>query len=53
MGAYHDWRYAALRNARSGASSTDFLPLSIRPVIVWDGRLLCTPPALAVPDPGP
>ena len=46
MGAYHDWRYAALRNAIR-IKLADFLPLGIRPVIVWDERLLCTPPTLA------
>jgi hypothetical protein len=50
MGAYHDWRYAALRNAIR-RKLADFLPLGIRPVIVWDARLRCTPPELV--DPGP
>lgn len=48
MGAYHDWRYAALRNAIR-SKLTDFLPLGIRPVIAWDARLLCTPPILVEP----
>jgi hypothetical protein len=43
MGAYHDWRYGALRNALR-SKLADFLPLGIRPVLVWDERLLCTPP---------
>jgi hypothetical protein len=54
MGAYHDWRYAALRNAIR-TKLADYLPLGVRPVIVWDERLLCTPPELvpAHPNPGP
>jgi hypothetical protein len=54
MGAYHVWRYAALRNAIR-TKLADFLPLGIRPVIVWDARLLCTPPKLdgTNPNPGP
>jgi Phage tail protein (Tail_P2_I) len=45
MGAYHDWRYAALRAALQ-RKLADFLPMGIRPVIVWDERLLCLPPVL-------
>lgn len=50
MGAYHDWRYAALRGALR-SKLADFLPMGIRPVIAWDERLLCTPPDLR-PTPG-
>ncbi|MDB5598185.1 MAG: hypothetical protein JWN71_229 [Xanthobacteraceae bacterium] len=45
IGAYHDWRYAALRSAIR-IKLEDFLPMGIRPVIAWDGRLLCTPPKI-------
>jgi hypothetical protein len=45
MGAYHDWRYNALRTAIL-RKLIDYLPLGVQPVIVWDPRLLATPPAL-------
>lgn len=52
IGAYHVWRYAALRDAIR-TKLADFLPLGIRPVIVWDERLLCTPPKLDSTNPNP
>jgi hypothetical protein len=42
IGAYHDWRYAAQRNALI-LKLTDFLPMGITPVVIWDERLLVTP----------
>lgn len=45
MGAFHDWRYEALRRAIL-RKLTDYLPLGIVPMIAWDVRLLITPPVL-------
>jgi len=44
MGAYHAWRHHALREALM-RKLNDFMPIGIDPVIVWDERLLCAPPA--------
>jgi hypothetical protein len=44
MGAFHDWRYAAQKQALI-RKLDDFLPMGIHPVIVWDKRLLFVPPA--------
>ncbi len=50
MGAYHDWRYAALRAALQ-RKLADFLPMGMRLVIVRDERLLCLPPVLDEAEP--
>jgi hypothetical protein len=42
IGAYHDWRYAAQRDALI-LKLTDFLPMGMTPVVIWDERLLFTP----------
>jgi hypothetical protein len=45
MGVFHDWRFAAQTRALT-LKLTDFLPMGMQPVAIWDERLRCVPPHL-------
>ncbi len=45
MGVFHDWRFAAQTRALK-LKLSDFLPMGMQPVTVWDARLRCVPPHL-------
>ena len=45
IGAFHDWHFLSQRLALRNKLD-EFLPLGLEPVVVWDERLLCAPPAL-------
>jgi hypothetical protein len=45
MGVFHDWRFAAQTRALK-LKLSDFLPMGMQPVTIWDARLRCVPPHL-------
>ncbi|MER8608696.1 phage tail protein [Mesorhizobium sp. M1233] len=45
MGCGHAWRHAANLTALTGKLS-EYLPVGIEPVVTYDARLLCPPPAI-------